>query len=782
MSYQTRLKKKDKSTDKVKKPFASTGVGIAVNTITGLPKATVKVAKDIAQGIARSGGQVGLTLTGTKELPSTKVSKIIFGDKTLTDIPTAVKRTREDLKKYKLSDNAAKVAAPVLVIGSILGDVLPTGGTKKALQQAGGDAISFFAKTTDVGEIKKVLRVFEHPEDTLDDVAESLAKAKNADEVRSVIESSTVSTKSPQEALPPRQELPESSIPRQESTIEVPSSSVSPDVSAYDLKLAQEETAVNKLLTALKEAKPLRGEQEKLYTAARKEKISQVSDVQTRTTGESGYYAELSKLRGELPKVQFDELRGKLEQSDIDLLFNMAKESPRLDFFEKINTRAGLLKMLRGEVPTNSEIKLLNQVYPSPLIKELLSKRPFMERFNDALLKGLNLPRALRSSFDLSAPLRQGIFLVGKKRFYQSFGSMFKNAFSEKFFQQSQKEIFERAGQERAKRGGLALSELDDFISTREEAFASNWAEKIWGLGRIVRASSRAYTGFLNRLRADVFDDLVKRAAATGRDVDDEKFLKGIASFVNAATGRGNLGNLERASGLLNGVLFSPRLMASRVQLLNPVYYVRADPFVRKEALKAMLSFAAMGLTVLGIAKLAGAEVSDDPKSSDFGKIKVGDTRYDIFGGFQQYVVAGARLITGQTTASTTGQTRTLGDGYNSTTRLDILARLGRGKANPLTAYIINMLDGENLIGEEFKMGEDTVMLFTPLIIENLIEIAKEDPELLPSSIFSIFGVGMQSYTSDSGYTSRSESKQKESGYVPRSSNTQKSQGYTSRQ
>ena len=36
------------------------------------------------------------------------------------------------------------------------------------------------------------------------------------------------------------------------------------------------------------------------------------------------------------------------------------------------------------------------------------------------------------------------------------------------------------------------------------------------------------------------------------------------------------------------------------------------------------------------LAKLAGAEVGDDPEDSDFGKIIIGNTRIDIWGGIQQ--------------------------------------------------------------------------------------------------------------------------------------------------
>src|SRR5690606_5714979 len=95
----------------------------------------------------------------------------------------------------------------------------------------------------------------------------------------------------------------------------------------------------------------------------------------------------------------------------------------------------------------------------------------------------------------------------------------------------------------------------------------------------------------------------------------------------------------------LNTTLFSPRLIASRLKLLNPAYYVMANPVVRKEALKSLFAIAAVGNTIGQLAKMAGGTVENDPNSSDFGKVKIGNTRIDPYAGFQQYIVAANRLL-----------------------------------------------------------------------------------------------------------------------------------------
>ena len=99
------------------------------------------------------------------------------------------------------------------------------------------------------------------------------------------------------------------------------------------------------------------------------------------------------------------------------------------------------------------------------------------------------------------------------------------------------------------------------------------------------------------------------------------------------------------------------------------MYYVKLHPFVRQQALKSLLAFGATEVTILGLSKLAGADVGTDPKSSDFGKIRLGKLRLDITGGNGTFGVLLARLITKQTKNSTTGKITTLGQGYKTDSR-----------------------------------------------------------------------------------------------------------------
>jgi len=329
----------------------------------------------------------------------------------------------------------------------------------------------------------------------------------------------------------------------------------------------------------------------------------------------------------------------------------------------------------------------------------------------------------------------------------QAFGKMFKPFFSQESFAALQESIAQKPTYELMKEAGLSLTTLGKNMAQREEVFMSQWAEKIPVIGAGVRASGRAYVGFLNKLRADVFDDLVTKADKLGLNASQNIDLsKQIAKFVNAATGRGGLGGLEDAAVGLNAMFFSPRLMASRLTLLNPVYYVKADPFVRKEALKSLLTLSAAGGTVIGLAAAGGLKVGTDWRSADFGKIKTGRTRIDIWGGFQQYIRAVGQLYTGEYVSSTTGKVLTLGEGYKPLTRLDILYRQIENKEAPVLSFITQMLKGQDASGEKLNIPKEIGLRFTPMVLQDVYDLATESPELVPLSALGVFGVGLQTY------------------------------------
>jgi hypothetical protein len=509
---------------------------------------------------------------------------------------------------------------------------------------------------------------------------------------------------------------------------------------------------VQKVITALKEAKSVRGTQETLYAKGRAQKFAKMHAVGEKVRGEKGFYAQLGALKGELPRAEFEAIRSKLTQEDIDSLFNMVKDSPKIGEWEKLAAREGLVKLFGeygGKVPTENEITLLNEVFGKEFTQAVLDKKSLFDRLKEVGLQLANIPRSLMSSFDLSAPMRQGIFLIGKpKQFWGSFKKMFGAFKSENAYKGIQDAIITHPNYQLARDSRLALTEMDVLMTQREEAFMSNWAEKIPVLGMGVRASGRAYVGFLNKLRFDTFADLVNKADAIGLNPGENRDLsKAIADFVNNATGRGTLpGSLQKSAVTLNTIFFSPRLLMSRLNLLNPIYYIRQEPFVRKEALKSLFAFVGFGITILTLMKMAGAEVGSDPRSSDFGKIKIGNTRIDMWGGFQPFVRVAAQITTGKYISSTTGKEMTLGEGYRPLTRADIVQHFLEGKEAPVPSFITALMKGKDITGENISVSKEIGLRFIPMVMQDMYDLIQESPGLLPISILGIFGVGIQTY------------------------------------
>lgn len=512
------------------------------------------------------------------------------------------------------------------------------------------------------------------------------------------------------------------------------------------------EVAINKITLALKEAQPIRKAQEAIYTATRGARIAESLKTAQKTSGEAGFIAEKAALKGEMPKVQFESVRETIEQPEIDALFDTIKNSQILNDWQKITAREGLAKVVGefgGKVPTEGELILLNRVFPKEFVDAVTSKLPLKEKLGLAVSQAVNIPRAFMSSIDLSALLRQGLVLGAGHpiKAMRAVPKMIKAFGSEKAFKAIQESIVRMPTFDLMQEGKLALTELDSVLSLREEKFMSQWAEKIPVAGKMLRASSRAYTGLLNKLRADVFNDLITKAEIMGRAPrSNPKLVKEIANWVSIGSGRGSLGKLQPAAVALNAFFFSPRLMSSRLTMLNPFYYIKADPFVRKEALRSVFAVAGAGLTMLGLAKLAGADVESRMASSDFGKIKIKNTRIDLWGGFQQYVRSAAQVISGKYISSVTGKELTLGEGYKPLSLYDILLRQVEAKEAPIFSFITSLLKQQDYQGRPIDIPKEIGNRFVPMAIQDIIDLYSESPGMLPLSALGIFGAGLQTY------------------------------------
>lgn len=369
----------------------------------------------------------------------------------------------------------------------------------------------------------------------------------------------------------------------------------------------------------------------------------------------------------------------------------------------------------------------------------------------DAAYEIAGTSKGLKASLDNSAIFRQGwktLFTnpdIWVKNAGQSFIDLAQQFGGKAVMDETQAEI-----QSRPTYDLMQKAKLD--VGTTEEQFPSHLAERIPVLGRLYKASEAAYTGFVYRTRADVFDKYINIAKEAGVDVSDKKQLIPIGKLVNSLTGRGDLGVTgEKAAGFVNNVFFSPRFAKSNFDFLTAHQLQKGvTPFVRKQAAINLVKVVAGSAAILTIANaIMPGSVETDPRSSDFGKIKVGSTRFDVTGGMGSLITLAVRLMTLSSKSATTHKVTPLNSGkYGASTGMDVLYNFAEGKLSPIASVGKDVLKGQDYNGNKPTVANEANNLLTPLPIVNTVELlnTKDAANPLIGTIADALGISVNSY------------------------------------
>lgn len=272
----------------------------------------------------------------------------------------------------------------------------------------------------------------------------------------------------------------------------------------------------------------------------------------------------------------------------------------------------------------------------------------------------------------------------------------------------------------------------------------------------IVRNFTNAGRVFLNKIRLDTYKALRKSLSKSGTPTPEEG--RQIAMFVNESTGRGGLGKAEPAGVVLGRVMFSPRYYASRIQLASGHSMwggtMRTRRIIATEYARTLVG---LGLyyTMLNAYfssdtdKKAGS-IETDPRSTDFGKIKMGNTRLDPLAGLSQVIVMGARTGTGEKKTGT-GKVQPIRGPkvpYGGQTWADITASHLRGKLHPVPGAIANLFNGTDLGGEEATLVNQAGNMVAPITYIDIYTALKEQglDDGAALSLLALLGEGLQTY------------------------------------
>jgi len=308
--------------------------------------------------------------------------------------------------------------------------------------------------------------------------------------------------------------------------------------------------------------------------------------------------------------------------------------------------------------------------------------------------------KSIKASFDVSF-LRQlqTTALAGQtKSFYDAMKSGYQVFFGKKigWADTLMAEILTRPNALSGK-----YSQFGVEVGIKEEAFPESWVSQAIGETdlNLFRRSEEAFNVALQTARADMFDSMWE---ATNGDI---KLLKDqqVGRVINQLTGRGWSVKDPETQRIINNLFFAPKWLASRVQLLLDTRLVFASgnkitvdgkTVLTPQGLRAraaVFNVLLIALIAAGRKYLWGDEVEEDtdigtaldPRSSDFGKVIIGRTRFDLTAGTASLITLGARLWTQEST-SAQGRTRPM-------KTADTLFYFLSGKSSPGIQFAANL-------------------------------------------------------------------------------------------
>ena len=164
---------------------------------------------------------------------------------------------------------------------------------------------------------------------------------------------------------------------------------------------------------------------------------------------------------------------------------------------------------------------------------------------------------------------------------------------------------------------------------------------------------------------------------------------------------------------------------------------------VRAEIAKSLAATATVGMGIMTMAHYAGFEVGLDVRNGDFGKIKIGNTRIDVWGGLVQPM----RLVV----AAGTGMSEHFGwlpKGKTEINPLELLGRFSIYKSAPVVGLGLELGFGRNVMWQKVPLKQIPAEALMPLVFQDIVD-AYNDAGLGRAAVvggLTFFGVGANTY------------------------------------
>ena len=465
--------------------------------------------------------------------------------------------------------------------------------------------------------------------------------------------------------------------------------------------------------------------------------------------GESPFIAGLrasSVLKGRMVIEFAPLLEQGFTEEDLNAFVSMAHNSGLYQGYQFKRVHTALSKIFtEGVLPQPNEIDLLEPLFgkqSAKMLRELAKKQASVSgKVMKEALDLANLPRALLATWDLSAPGRQGILMLfaDPKAWFKGAWAGFRAFVNPDYANYYRTLTRTHDMYTLAKQSGIDETEFGGGIRT-EEPFTSELAQYF----PLVRRSELAYVTSLNAMRFHGFYRIAEKWAGTGKSTSD---YEQMASVLNHLTGRGDLKFLQDHAQVLNAMFFSPRLFMARIQTFTDL--AKVGGATRMYLASTLIEAFATGSLILMLLHWISKrnkkiDVEVDPRSSDFGKIRLGNTRVDYWGGYSQIFRTLAQLLTRQVKSTQSQEV------YDAE-MLDIFTRFLQTKLSPAAGFALDVYRGEDFKGDIVSredIPKEIYNRFTPLFIQDCLDAARFQglDGLALTAPLALNGIGAMTY------------------------------------
>ena len=457
------------------------------------------------------------------------------------------------------------------------------------------------------------------------------------------------------------------------------------------------------------------------------------------------------ELKGEYTKLNIDPLQETVPIENYIKLheeLRTTKKIPRIEAVKLDDALEALFK--EGKIFRPHEIKYARKVWGDNFANSLEELSEASKDMKEHWTDYLNLPRATSASLDLSRTARQNVLMLGSpkqwfKALVRDWHLLLRDEKTAKLVEKDYLLKLDKAG-DLLNRSGIRWNKWGPGVGYKSgtERFASKFAGKIPGIAR----SERAYAMGGNALRAEkVLEIAEQRSGLTTTD----KQWKDIGHVLNLLTGEGDPKTFGQLAPTLNAIFFAPRLLESRIRAFADLFRPNLSMTARKILAYHVASFVGINAGILALSSMVpGANVETDHRSTDFGKIKFGNTRVDFWGGYLPIARLGIRMATGEIKTQS-------GRVIPAETR-DTIASFLQSKLGPVPAFLLDLYRGQTFYGdyvgvEAESLAQQFYNRFTPFVIQDIMDAIHYQGLTtgVVGGALAFHGVGVQTYPMSKG-------------------------------